>query len=164
MSGPVKIIAILAPRGDTTAELEALLQRTAQASRAEPGNLQWEIWREQAEPGRFVLNELYVDNDAVIAHRESPHFKEYVAASLKPGKTAWVWLDSRPWRLFRARVESVGRGIARSDTPDQLLPYVAPTTNWIRLQRRLPVTIVFDPPVPPNELYMGADARVLIVR
>jgi multidrug efflux system membrane fusion protein len=92
------------------------------------------------------------------------NFKEYVAADLDPGKTVWIWLDSHPWRLFRGRVKSVGRGIARNDTPGRLLPYVAPTTNWIRLLRRLPVTIVFDPPVSQGDLYMGADARVLIIR
>jgi membrane fusion protein, multidrug efflux system len=96
--------------------------------------------------------------------RITANFKEYVAAGLNPGKTVWIWLDSHPWRLFRGRVKSVGRGIARRDTPDFLLPYVASTTNWIRLLRRLPVTIDFDPPVPQSDLYMGADARVLIIR
>jgi multidrug efflux system membrane fusion protein len=96
--------------------------------------------------------------------RITANFKEYVAASLKPGKTVWIWLDSHPWQLFQGRVERVGRGIARRDTPSLLLPYVAPTTNWISLLRRLPVTIVFEPPVPQSNLYMGTDARVLIIR
>jgi membrane fusion protein, multidrug efflux system len=100
----------------------------------------------------------------VTRFRVIANFKEYVAASLKPGKTVWIWLDSHPWRIFRGRVESVARGVARSDTPNLLLPYVAPTTSWIRLLRRLPVTIVFDPPVSQSDLYMGTDARVLIVR
>nr|WP_294545590.1 HlyD family secretion protein [uncultured Rhodopila sp.] len=96
--------------------------------------------------------------------RITANFKEYVAAGLNPGKTVWIWLDSHPWQLFQGRVESVGRGIARQDTPGLLLPYVAPTTNWVSLLRRLPVTIVFDPPVPRSDLYMGTDARVLIIR
>lgn len=42
----------------------------------------------------------------------------------------------------------------------ELLPYVAPTTDWIRLQRRFPVTLtLIDPPA---NLYMGADVRVAI--
>jgi multidrug efflux system membrane fusion protein len=96
--------------------------------------------------------------------RITANFKEYVAASLKPGTTVWIWLDSHAWHFSRGRVASVGRGIARDDAPGLLLPYIAPTTNWIRLLRRLPVTIVFDPPLPPSDLYMGADARVLIFR
>jgi multidrug resistance efflux pump len=41
---------------------------------------------------------------------------------------------------------------------------VAPTTDWIRLRRRLPVTILLDPPEPAVGLFMGADARVLLFR
>jgi membrane fusion protein, multidrug efflux system len=92
------------------------------------------------------------------------NFKEYVAASVKPGKSVWVWFDTQPWRFYRGRVESVARGIARSDTPTPLLPYVARSTNWIRLLRRLPVSIVLDPALPQNALYMGTDVRVLIIR
>jgi membrane fusion protein, multidrug efflux system len=47
--------------------------------------------------------------------RITANFKEYVAACLKPGETVWIWLDSHPWQLFRRRVESVGRGIARHE-------------------------------------------------
>lgn len=92
------------------------------------------------------------------------NFKEDVAASMRSGAAVWVWLDTKPWRFFPGRVESVARGIARSDAPDQLLPYVAPTTDWVRLRRRLPVTIILDPPLPHDALFMGADARVLFWR
>jgi multidrug efflux system membrane fusion protein len=44
------------------------------------------------------------------------------------------------------------------------LPYVAPTTDWIRLRRRLPVTILLDPPAPTQGLFSGADARVFFFR
>ena len=112
-----------------------------------------------AKTGSPLIGVVDINRFRIIAN-----FKEYVAAGLNPGKTVWVWLDSHPWRFYRGRVRSVGRGIARRDTPDFLLPYVAPTTNWIRLLRRLPVTVDFDPPLPQSELYMGADARVLIFR
>jgi multidrug efflux system membrane fusion protein len=92
------------------------------------------------------------------------NFKEDIAASLAPGKRVWVWLDSDPWHFLSGQVEGVGRGIAREQTPDQLLPYVAPTTDWIRLRRRLPVTILLDPPAPAQGLFMGADARVFLFR
>jgi multidrug efflux system membrane fusion protein len=92
------------------------------------------------------------------------NFKEYIATSLEPGKSVWVWLDTHPWHIYRGHVKSVARGIARDDTPGLLLPYVAASTNWIRLLRRLPVTIVLDPSVPQSKLYMGTDVRVLIIR
>lgn len=75
----VKIIALLTARPGKTADLDALLRTLQTASRAEPGNLRWDIWRDQAEPNRFVLDELYIDNTDVAAHRETPHFKAYLA-------------------------------------------------------------------------------------
>jgi membrane fusion protein, multidrug efflux system len=41
------------------------------------------------------------------------------------------------------------------------LPYVAPTTDWIRLARRMQVTLELEPK-PDVPLFMGADARVLL--
>jgi membrane fusion protein, multidrug efflux system len=89
------------------------------------------------------------------------NFKEYVASRLKPGMRAWIWLDGHPWRLFSARVVGIGRGISRDQDPGRLLPYVAPTTDWIRLARRMQVTLVLEPK-PDVPLFMGADARVLL--
>jgi membrane fusion protein, multidrug efflux system len=91
------------------------------------------------------------------------NFKEDVAASVTPGQHVWVWLDSDPWHFHAGHVQGVGRGIARSETPSGLLPYVAPTTDWIRLRRRLQVTIYLDD-APEQGLFMGADARVLFFR
>jgi multidrug efflux system membrane fusion protein len=107
--------------------------------------------------------------DAVIGivdksqFRVIANFKEDVAASIVPGQRVWVWLDSDPWHVRAGHVQGVGRGIARAQGPVQLLPYVAPTTDWIRLRRRLQVTILLDDP-PQQGLYMGADARVFYFR
>ena len=79
MSKPVKIMAILTARQDKAEELKALLFSMVAACRAESGNLRWDVWRDQADAGRFVLDELYADNAAVAAHRETPHFKNYIA-------------------------------------------------------------------------------------
>lgn len=79
MPTPVKIMAILAARPGKAEELRALLFGMAVACRAEPGNLRWDVWRDQADAGRFVLDELYADDAAVAAHRETPHFRNYFA-------------------------------------------------------------------------------------
>jgi membrane fusion protein, multidrug efflux system len=89
------------------------------------------------------------------------NFKEYVASRLKRGMRAWIWLDAHPWRFFPARVVGVGRGISREQDRARLLPYVAPTTDWIRLARRMQVTLELEPK-PDVPLFMGADARVLL--
>ena len=83
-------------------------------------------------------------------------------AGLPRRGTAWVWLDSAPWHWRRARIEGIAAGISRDPNPPGLLPYVAPTTDWIRLQRRFPVTLTLVGSPPDLRLFMGADARVLI--
>ncbi len=96
------------------------------------------------------------------AWRIIANYKQYFIPSFVVGGTAWVWLDSHPWYFYRARIAGVGRGISRSPEAQTLLPYVAPTTDWIRLQRRFPVTVELVDPPADLQLLMGADARVLI--
>jgi multidrug efflux system membrane fusion protein len=97
------------------------------------------------------------------AFRIIANYKQSFIRGFNEGDTAWVWLDSEPWHLHRARVAGVARGISRDPAPDRLLPFVAPTTDWIRLQRRFPVTLTLVDPPPNLKLYMGADARVLVL-
>lgn len=100
-----------------------------------------------------------VDSDA---WRIMANYKQYYVRQLEIGGTAWVWLDSAPWQLHRAKITGIARGFSRDPNAPMLLPYVAPTTDWIRLQRRIPVTIVLEGPPPQGKLYMGADARTVI--
>jgi quinol monooxygenase YgiN len=76
----VKIIALLTARPDKQEALETLLTGMIAPSRAEPGNLRYDLWRDQTAPARFVLDELYASSEAVAAHRETPHFRAYLAA------------------------------------------------------------------------------------
>jgi multidrug efflux system membrane fusion protein len=96
------------------------------------------------------------------AWRIYANYKESVIRHMKIGHTAWVWLDAYPWRLHRATIQGIARGISRDPGERKLLPYVAPTTDWIRLERRFPVTLVLQDPSPDVVLHMGADARTLI--
>jgi len=79
MTNPVKIVAVLTARAGKTEDLKALLLGMTAPSRSEPGNLRYDLWLDQANPDRFVLDELYTDNAAVAAHRETPHFKNYLS-------------------------------------------------------------------------------------
>lgn len=96
------------------------------------------------------------------AWRIIANYKEYYIRPFRIEGTAWVWLDSDPWKFHKARITGIARGISRDPQAPMLLPYVAPTTDWIRLQRRIPVTIVLDEPPPGGKLYMGADARTVV--
>src|SRR5262249_46216772 len=94
------------------------------------------------------------------AWRVIANYKEYYLRHLTPGHEAWVWLDTHPWHLYRARIQGIARGISRQRGDSALVPYVSPTVDWIRLQRRTPFRWVL-----PNDdekpLFRGADPRSL---
>lgn len=79
MTKTVKIVATFTARPGKAAALRALLDGMLTPSRAEAGNLRYDLWQDQAEPARFVLDELYVNAAAVAAHRETAHFRDYLA-------------------------------------------------------------------------------------
>ncbi len=90
-------------------------------------------------------------------------YKEEAIRHLREGQPVWIHLDLYPWRLLRGRVQGIARGIAREDRQDAILPEVAPTTGWIRFQRRFPVRITLEDLPDDVRLHVGANARTLVV-
>ena len=77
----VKVVALVSVKlGHDDAFVDAAKICVA-ASRAEPGVLHYELWRETDGERRFVLNELYVDDAAVQQHMASDHFKAFGLAA-----------------------------------------------------------------------------------
>ncbi|PLZ04311.1 antibiotic biosynthesis monooxygenase [Burkholderia sp. WAC0059] len=75
----IYLFASLIPKPEHAAGLEKELQVMIEATRAEPGNLRYDLLREaDGKPG-FHLYEIYVDADAVQAHRDSPHYVAFRA-------------------------------------------------------------------------------------
>ena len=79
MTSTVKIVAILTAKAGRESELETLLRGMVPLSRAETGNLRYDLWRDGDNPGRFVLDELYRNDDAIVSHRATPHFQNYLS-------------------------------------------------------------------------------------
>ena len=73
------ITAVFTAKPGKAQDLEDLLRGMTGPSRAEPGNLRYDLWQDQTDPGRFVLDELYENDAAVAAHRAAPHFQTYLA-------------------------------------------------------------------------------------
>jgi multidrug efflux system membrane fusion protein len=96
------------------------------------------------------------------AWRIIANYKQSYLPLFEVGQTTWVWLDSHPWHFHRARITGIARGISRREGSAALLPYVAPATDWIRLQHRFPVTMILVDPPDDLTLYMGADARTVV--
>jgi multidrug resistance efflux pump len=94
--------------------------------------------------------------------------RENQLGNIAPGNRALVVFDEHPGKVFRARVDSVGWGIAQGDeAPTGTLPDVTAPAGWLREPQSFPVRIVLDPPesasdaLPPGR--SGAQANVVVL-
>jgi multidrug efflux system membrane fusion protein len=157
-------------------QMQTLHEATIKAITAEIAYLQWQLDQTKIPAptdGTTTNLTLRVGDQAVAnqpmigivdahAWRIIANYKESVIRHMQVGHAAWVWLDAYPWHVHRAFVQGIARGISRRKTPNTLLPYVEPTTDWIRLERRFPVTLLLRDSDPDFPLHMGSDARTLI--
>lgn len=68
-----------------------LLRANAEASRSEPGCLEFSVFQDADDARRILLYEEYTDEEAFQAHRLTPHFREIIEAQVVP------LLDERTW-------------------------------------------------------------------
>ena len=91
-------------------------------------------------------------------------FRETELAALTVGAPVGVAVLSHPGEILPGTVGSIGWGVQTVDALELpgRLPFVAQTTDWVRLARRFPVRIELDRPLPAH-LRVGASATVALV-
>ena len=62
-----------------TGEFLAAMLANALGSRTEPGNIRYDVLQSADDPNHFVLYEIYESEQALAAHRETPHFQTWLA-------------------------------------------------------------------------------------
>ena len=77
------------------AELESRLSALVAPSRAEPGCVRYELYRNAETPGEFMFCEAFVDQAALDAHIATPHFQAFAAAKEKDDPS--VSVDVTKW-------------------------------------------------------------------
>jgi multidrug resistance efflux pump len=107
---------------------------------------------------------LFVDS---TSFRVDAFFQETKLRHIKPGDRAIITLMSHHDRPLEAHVESIGYAInppnlAETSGPNNIVPTIEPTFEWIRLAQRVPVRIRFQEI--PEELHLvsGMTASVAI--
>ncbi|HZC36410.1 MAG TPA: hypothetical protein VE242_12385, partial [Chthoniobacterales bacterium] len=95
------------------------------------------------------------DNWRIMANLPERHL-----SGLQVGQAVWVSIGSDPWRICTGHVRSIAPGVSRSATAANVLPYVAPSTEWIRLPTRFPVEIDISDPPQKTDLFLGSNATV----
>jgi multidrug resistance efflux pump len=98
----------------------------------------------------------------------SAAMRENQLGHIAPGNRAFVVFDDQPGKIYSARVDSVGWGIAQGgEAPTGQLPTVTAPSGWLREPQRFPVRIVLDAPsdasrpLPPSR--SGAQANVVVL-
>jgi autoinducer 2-degrading protein len=61
-------------RPEQVAEFLAATQVNARASLAEPGVVRFDVIQDQADPAHVVLAEVYRNDEAIAAHKLTPHY------------------------------------------------------------------------------------------
>lgn len=61
--------------------LEAIRHDAHHSEHDEPGCLRFDVLQDDDDPNHYWYYEVYRDDDARAAHRETPHFKAYAAVS-----------------------------------------------------------------------------------
>jgi quinol monooxygenase YgiN len=75
-----------------------LLRNNAEASRAEPGCLEFSVYREIDNPRVFLLYERYTSEDVFQAHRQTTHFRDIIEEQVVPllDERAWTRMEPLP--------------------------------------------------------------------
>jgi quinol monooxygenase YgiN len=91
-------------QGELVAET---LRRMAKAvEESEPACVVFRVSRSLEDPDVFVLYEEYVDEAALLAHRETPHFRELIEGTVVPV------LESREREILTPVLDPPGRDAA----------------------------------------------------
>ncbi|HEY3881194.1 MAG TPA: putative quinol monooxygenase [Trebonia sp.] len=90
------VIAQYRVRAGETDRVEEALRNMVAPTRAEPGNRDYQVFRDPNDPALFVLFERYADEDAFAAHRATPHFGTWLAGVVLPALEDRIRLDLVP--------------------------------------------------------------------
>jgi quinol monooxygenase YgiN len=73
------ILVRFEPKPGMTGEVETVLGPMVPSTRAEPGNLRYDLYgsTDAAGTALFWLVEQYASDEAAAAHRETAHYKDY---------------------------------------------------------------------------------------
>jgi quinol monooxygenase YgiN len=75
------IVARFVPKAGEDARVEAILRGMVPSTRAEPGCRRYDLYRTSTAAGtQFCLIEQYAGEEAIEAHRATPHYKRYRAS------------------------------------------------------------------------------------
>ncbi len=71
------VLVYVRVKPDQVEAFKSATLENAANSRQEPGIARFELFQEQADPCRFILEEIYKTPEAPSAHKETAHYKKW---------------------------------------------------------------------------------------
>ena len=90
------VIARYRARAGEEDRVEAALREMVEPTRAEPGNLDYQVFRDPEQAAVFVLFERYTGAAAFEAHKSSAHFGTWLAGQVLPALAERTRFDLVP--------------------------------------------------------------------
>jgi quinol monooxygenase YgiN len=76
----INVVAILKAKEGRESDVGAALQKSLPPSRAEAGNVRYDLFVAQGAPGTFVMIEKWASKEALDTHFTAPHLGEAFAS------------------------------------------------------------------------------------
>lgn len=90
------------------------------------------------------------------------NYKESEIPEIKAGQKVYIYTGLYPYTCIEGEVEFIGRGSSVTPNKGGIIPYINPTTDWVRLQRRFEVRIKLVNVPKYMNLALGSNVRSFI--
>lgn len=116
------------------------------------------VTNKRAEKGAYVgtgspLFVLVPDEVWIVAN-----FKEIQVGEMKPGQPVDIKIDTYPQKTFKGKIDSIQRA---SGAKSSLFPPENAVGSFVKIVQRIPVKIIFDEPINPDEYTIVAGMSVV---
>ena len=143
------IKALKAIRDQAALDLEYTTVKALNSGTVTKKNVEKGVWVQKGQP----LFALASDEVWVVAN-----FKENQVGKMKPGQEVQIKIDAYPNKTFKGRIDSIQRA---SGAKSSLFPPENAVGSFVKIVQRIPVKIVFDEEINPNEYNIVAGMSVI---
>ena len=143
------IKALKALRDQAALDLEYTTVKAQNSGTVTKKNVEKGVWVQKGQP----LFALASDEVWVVAN-----FKENQVGKMKPGQEVTIKVDAYPHKKFKGRIDSIQRA---SGAKSSLFPPENAVGSFVKIVQRIPVKIVFDEEINPEEYNIVAGMSVV---
>ena len=143
------IKALKAIRDQAALDLEYTTVKALNSGTVTKKNVERGAWVQKGQP----LFALASDEVWIVAN-----FKENQVGKMKPGQEVSIKIDAYPHKVFKGKIDSIQRA---SGAKSSLFPPENAVGSFVKIVQRIPVKIVFDEKIDPEEYNIVSGMSVI---